>query len=98
MEAEHVFCLVKHSGLLYGWTYLRAAPPTALPPAADLNPPDGLGDANVPTGLPMPAGLPIPIGFLITTDLFITTGLFTKNGVLNPAPKPNPNRGPMING
>ena len=76
------------------WGYLRAARANALPAPADLNPPDGLDAANVPTGRPMPTGLPIPIGLLITTGLLVTIVLFIKIGEWNP----KPNRGPMKNG
>src|SRR5215831_19374557 len=63
--------------------YRRPTRPNALPPPAELNPPDGL-DATVgrirppiPIGLPIPIGPFSPPGLLITTGLFITKGLLT---------------------
>jgi len=44
------------AGCNVDWIYLRPARPNALPPPADLNPPDGLDAANVPIGLPIPIG------------------------------------------
>jgi hypothetical protein len=77
--------------VIMDWIYLRPVRPNALPPPADLNPPDRLDAAKVPTGRPM------PIGLLTTTGPSITTGLFMKKGELA-KPNPNPNRGPMKSG